>query len=201
MIRSLVIAMVLTFPTLTAGQSRGVHVETGLQGGAAFGVEGPSFSTWRAFTEIGYMLESSPNEGGNAWGGGATFLLSVGTDDALLGLKPRVRYRFDPQWSVDVSAGLILAGAESEPGVSTTGFIGGVHLNYGTWLTMRGGVNVRETVSKDWGWDSSVDPERGYETAVYGGLALREKAGWIATATGAIIFAGFMLAMAASGIS
>jgi hypothetical protein len=192
-------ALLVCLPIGAAGQTRGVHVETGVQVGKAFGIEGPSFSPWRVFSEFGYMAEGTPGEEGRAWGGGGTLIVSVGVEDALVGIKPRVRYRFHPEWAVDVSAGLTFVGAEAEPGVSDVGFLGGVHLNYRSWLTFRTEVNVRETVPKNWNWDPSVEPEQGYETSVYAGLALRNTAGWVATGVGVAIFAGLMLAFLSAG--
>jgi hypothetical protein len=196
---SLVVALIAA--TAEAGESDGVFIETGLLAGVAAGVEGQSFSTFRAFTEVGYMWGKKPDPAGGRWGGGATLYLGLGHEDLRLALAPRVRYSFSPDWSLDVSAGYIFATSEGEPGVANTGFLGSLNLNQGGWLTYRAEVNVKEVQP----WTTvhqnvPVEHEGGYETSIYGGLAARGRPGWVAAGIGvAAVFALMLLVLASGG--
>lgn len=195
----LVIAVLVSWPADAAGQSRGVYIETGVQAGGVIGVESVSHSSVRAVSEIGYMFAGGA-EHGTAWGGGATVYAGLGREDMRLGIKPRVRYRFRPQWFVDVSAGFIFATLENDLGVSDTGFVGGVHLGYGKWWTLRADVNVKKVDEFRYvTYDPPVLRESGYETAVYAGLALRNKGGWVAAAVGTAALLGLMVLVVVSG--
>ena len=69
-----------------------------------------------------------------------------------------------------------------------------------TWLTVRTDVNVKKV--DDWTTYQNNQPvvhEGGDEVAVYAGLALRGKAGWIATIAGAAGFLAVMLSIGLSG--
>jgi hypothetical protein len=172
------------------------HVETGLEIGGAVGVESRAHSSVRAVSEIGYLWEQRERP----WGFGGTFYAGLGNEDMRLGLKSRLRYRFRPEWSIDVSAGVIFATLENEQNVSDTGFVGGAHLNHGKWLTVRLDVNVKKFA--DWTTVHRNVPvlhEGGHETAVYGGVAFRGHAGWVATAIGVAGFFALMLLVLASG--
>lgn len=178
----------------------GLHVETGMLAGGAIGVESTAFSSWRAIFEPGYVVEFPLPDGAARWGVGATFYGALGGEDMRLGFKPRVRYRFDPAWSLDLSAGLIFATFENEPSVSDTGFAGGLHLNNGRWVTLRADVNVKRVSDREiFRAGETITVEGGHEVAVYGGLALRGGAGWKAAAIGGAVFLGLMLFVAASG--
>jgi len=196
----LFLATVVVAPPATAGGRNGVYVETGLVAGGAVGVESRSHSTLRAVSDIGYIWGRYPAPDGGRWGGGATLYLSLGGEDLRIGAKARVRYSFRPNWSFDVSAGYIFATLENEPGVSDTGFAGGLHLNYRSWLTLRADVNVKKFES----WttvhrNQPVLHKGGYETAIYGGLALRNRSGWVATAVGTGALLALMWLVVASG--
>jgi hypothetical protein len=201
----LFLAIVVLAPPAAAGGRNGVYVETGLVAGGALGVESPAHSTLRAVSDIGYIWGRYPAPDGGRWGGGATLYLSLGGEDLRIGVKSRLRYSFRPNWSFDVSAGYIFATLENEPNVSDTGFAGGLHLNYRSWLTVRADVNVK----KVGGWttvhhnqpvlNQPVLHEGGYETAVYGGLALRNRSGWVATAVGVGALLALMWVVVASG--
>jgi hypothetical protein len=183
-----------------AGGRNGVYVETGLLAGEAFGVESPSHSTIRAVSDLGYMWGRWPDADGEKWGGGATLYLSLGGEDLRVGFMPRARYSFASRWSFDVSAGYIFATLENEPGVSDTGFAASLHLNEGTWLTVRADVNVKKVDSRTtYQQNQPVELEGGYETAVYGGVALRNRSGWVATGVGVGALLALMLLVAASG--
>ena len=177
------LTLIAVLPTGVAGQSRGFHMEHALGAGGVLGVNSKTGSPWRAISELGYMLEGRPHEDGTGWGGGGTFFLGVDGEHGFYGMKPRLRYRFSPQWSLDLSAGMIFN--STSRGKS---FIGGVHLNKGKWWTVRADVNVRraDPLGRTY---SYIDP--GNETAVHFGLALRDKAGWIAM--GATLVGGFLL--------
>jgi hypothetical protein len=183
-----------------AGGRNGLYVETGLLAGAAVGVESPAHSTVRAVSDLGYLWGRWTEPDGSRWGGGATVYLSLGAEDMRLGITPRVRYSFANDWSFDVSAGYIFATLENEPNVSDTGFAGALHFNYRSWLTLRADVNVKKV--DDWTTVHQNQPvvhEGGYETAIYGGLALRNRSGWVATGVGVGAFLILMWAVVASG--
>jgi hypothetical protein len=202
MYRAVIFLCAISIPSLLAADSGtgGIYVETGLEAGGAIGVESRTFSTWRAVLEIGYMREYIEELTGKGWGLGGTLYGGLGVEDMRIGLTPRVRYRFGPDWSVDVSAGVIFATLENEPGVSDTGFVGGLHLNYGRWLTFRADVNVKKVDDRvTYQFNEPVLHEGGYETAVYGGLAVRGTAGWTAAAIGGAVFLAFMWWVVASG--
>ena len=195
-----VLIVALGVTTDAACQSRRSHVETGVLVGTAFGVESPSHSTFRAVTDIGLMWENYAADATRGWGGGATFYANLGHEDFRLGFTPRVRYRFRSDWSFDVSAGVIFLTLENEPPVSDHGFVGALHLNYGKSWTLRADVNVKRV--DEWTTYQNNQPvvrEGGYETAVYGGVALRSRAGWIATAVGVSAFLALVWYVVASG--
>jgi hypothetical protein len=198
--KTIAVALVLLAPSAAAGGPGGVYVETGVEAGGAVGVEGRSHSSWRAVSEIGYMWERYATGDATGWGGGATFYAALGDEDMRLGLKPRLRYRFRPEWFVDVSAGVIFATLENEPDVSDTGFVGGVSVGYGTWLTLRTDVNVKRV--EEWTTFHHNQPvvhEGGYETAIYAGIALRNRPGWMAMAVGTAVVLGLMVVVIVSG--
>ena len=193
-------AVILLAPPAAAGERNGVYVETGLVAGGVVGTVSPAHSDLRAVSDIGYMWGRHPVPDGSKWGGGLTLYLGLGGEDLRLGLTPRVRYSFRPHWSFDVSAGVIFATLENEPNVSDTGFVGGLHLNYGNWITLRADVNVKKV--DEWTTVHRNQPvlhEGGYETAVYAGLALRNRPGWVATAVGTAALLGLMWMVLASG--
>lgn len=195
-----VICICAVGPPATAGSRDGVYVETGLVAGGVAGSEGPSHSDLRAVSDIGYLWGRHPIPGSSKWGGGLTLYLGLGSEDFRMGLTPRLRYSFGPKWSFDVSAGYIFATLENEPNVSDTGFAGALHLNYGSWFTIRADVNVKKV--DEWTtvhWNQPVIHEGGYETAIYAGVAMRNRPGWVATAVGVAAFLGLMLMVVASG--
>jgi hypothetical protein len=201
--------MLVLSPTITSGHARAgtsvattgnVYVETGVEVGGAIGVESPAFSTVRGVSEIGYLWERRRSRDDRGWGYGATLYAGLGAEDMRLGFKPRVRYRFRPNWSLDVSAGVIFATLENEPSVSNTGFVGGLHLNYARWLTLRVDVNVKEVADRThYRENQPVLVEGGYETAVYGGVAFRNRAGWVATVVGTATVLAVLLVVVSSG--
>jgi hypothetical protein len=183
-----------------AGERDGLYVETGLVVGGVVGAVSPSHSDLRAVSDVGYLWGRRPDPDGSKWGGGVTLYLGLGTEDLRLGLKPRIRYSILHRWSFDVSAGYIFATLENEPNVSDTGFVGGLHLHYGNWVTLRTDVNVKKV--DEWTtvhWNQPVVHAGGYETAVYVGLALRNRPGWVATSVGTAALLGLMLVVLASG--
>jgi hypothetical protein len=196
---ALVGLIVLAAPA-AAGERNGVYVETGLVAGGVVGAVSPSHSDLRAVSDIGYMWGRRPVPDGSKWGGGLTLYLGLGVEDLRLGLTPRIRYSFRPHWSFGVSAGVIFATLENEPNVSDTGFVGGLHLNYGSWLTLRTDINVKKV--DEWTTVHRNQPvvhPGGYETAVYAGLALRNRPGWVATVAGTAVMLGLMWVVVASG--
>lgn len=186
--------------TAAATTTGRVYVETGVEAGGAIGVESPAFSSVRVVSEIGYMWERRRPLDDRGWGYGATLYAGLGAEDMRLGLKPRLRYTFRPQWSLDASAGVIFATLENEPSVSNTGFVGGLHLNYDRWLTLRLDVNVKKVSDRThFRQNQPVLVEGGYETAVYGGVAFRNRVGWVATVVGASTILALLLIVVSSG--
>jgi hypothetical protein len=168
--------------------------------GGVIGSESRSHSPWRAVTEIGYMWERRAVGDSTGWGGGATIYAGLGRDDLRLGFKPRLRYRFRPEWFVDVSAGVIFYTVENDPDNSDTGFVGGVSVGHGDWFTLRTDVNVKRV--DEWTTVHMNQPlvhEGGYETAVYAGVAARDRAGWMATAVGVAALLALMALVIVSG--
>ena len=177
-------------------------IETGAQAGYAFGVEGPTFSTFRAVTEIGVLFDKTPDGRRPKLAFGLTFYSAMGYDDFRMGIKPRLRYRFAPKWSADFSAGALLANLESHPAVSAFGFVGGVSLNYSSWLAFKSDINIVKIDERpvfQQGKQIGIT-ETGYEIAVYTGMSLRNRAGMYATITGvAVFFAYAIIYMAETG--
>ena len=170
-------------------------IETGAQAGYAFGVEGPTFSIFRAVTEIGVLFDKAPDGRRLDRAFGVTLYAAMGYDDFRVGVKPRLRYQFAPEWSADFSAGALLASLESHPAVSSFGFVGGISLNYSSWLTIKSDVNVVKIDERPilrQGRQIGIE-EAGYEIAVYTGASLRNRAGVYATLTGAAIFFAYAI--------
>jgi hypothetical protein len=170
-------------------------VETGAQAGYAFGVEGPTHSTFRAVTEIGVMFDRMKDKSKPKKAFGITLYSAMGDDDFRIGLKPRLRYQLHPKWSTDLSAGLIFASLEGHPSVSTTGLVGGIALNYGSWLTLKTDVNIVSVDDRpkyQQGEQVGVI-KGGREISVYGGVSLRNRAGVYATVVGAALFLAFAI--------
>jgi hypothetical protein len=197
----LVVAETPSFQALRlAGQDTGkprprAIIETGAQAGYAFGVEGPTFSTFRAVTEIGVLFDKTPDGRRADRAFGVTLYTAMGYDDFRIGVKPRLRYQFAPNWSADFSAGALLASLESHPAVSSFGFVGGISLNYSSWLTIKSDVNVVKIDERpifQQGQQVGVE-EAGYEIAVYTGAALRNRAGVYAAVTGAAVFLAYAI--------
>ncbi len=170
-------------------------VETGAEAGYAFGVEGPTFSTFRAVNEIGVLFDRMKDKSIPKKAFGITLYSAMGNDDFRIGIKPRLRYQLWPKWSTDLSAGLIFASLEGHPDVSKTGFVGGVSLNYSSWLTLKTDVNVVSVEDRI----KYVDGKRvgtkkgGQEISIYGGVSLRNRAGVYATIVGAALFLAFSI--------
>ncbi|MFH1756239.1 MAG: hypothetical protein ABIA59_11125 [Candidatus Latescibacterota bacterium] len=178
-----------------------VTVETGAQIGGAFGVEGPTHSTYRGVTEIGVLFDKLPDKTRRNPVFGLVLYGAIGDEDFRIGIKPKLRYQFRPQWSTDVSAGLIFARMESGPYVSQTGLVGGVTLNYSSWLSFKGDVNVVTVEDRPRfveGRQAGII-EGGREISVYGGASLRNRAGRMATIVGTASFLALMIIIMAEG--
>jgi hypothetical protein len=176
--------------------------ETGAQAGHAFGVEGPTFSTFRAVMEVGVLFDKLP--GGRHAGRALGFTLysAMGYDDFRIGVKSRLRCTLAPEWSADFSAGALLASLESHPDVSSYGFVGGLSLNYSSWLAFNGDVNVVKIKKRPvYKRGRQIGTEKaGYEIGVYTGVSLRNRAGVYAAVTGAAVFLAYaVIYMAETG--
>jgi hypothetical protein len=178
-----------------------VTIETGAQAGGAFGVEGPTHSTFRGVTEIGLMFDKMPDGSRPQTAFGLVLYGAIGDEDFRLGIKPKLRYRFRPKWSTDISAGYMFASMESGPYVSQTGIIGGITLNYSSWLSFKGDVNVVnvEDRPKNFVGEPVGIIEGGREISVYGGVSLRSRPGVLATIVGTSIFLAFAVIVMAEG--
>jgi hypothetical protein len=185
-----------------------LFVETGAEVGTNVGDESRFFSYALWTMEVGYLRGARSGQSDRGWGLGCTLYTCLGEKDWRFAVKPRLRYRFHPRWAVDLSAGLILSGFGDDPGRIEEGFVGGVGLNYHSWLTLKTELmakpfQAKEAYDPHWGKVSVVEPA-GTEVAIYGGVALRGKPGWIATGVGsvAILIGTIVVASAiAAGLS
>jgi hypothetical protein len=178
-----------------------VTVETGAQAGGAFGVKGPTHSAFRGVSEIGLMFDKFPNASQRKTVFGIVLYGAIGDEDFRIGVKPKLRYRLRPEWSTDLSAGYIFASMESGPYVSQTGIVGGVTLNYSSWLTIKGDVNV-VTVEDRPRYQEGEEVgtiKGGREVSVYGGVSLRNRPGVLATIIGTSVFLAFIVIVMAEG--
>ncbi len=199
------VVLVLVFPQVVSADSFlsriRPFVETGAQGGGAIGVEGPTFSHFKAVSEIGVMFDKYRDGVAPKSAFGFAFYAGMGKEDFRIGFKPRVRYRFNRDWAVDVSAGALFASLEGDPYVSDIGFVGGVSLNYSSWLTLKTDVNVVKVEDRPMleGGKQVGIVDGGQEISLYGGVSLRNKAGWIATFAGTLTFIGVSIVLIAGG--
>ena len=174
-------------------------VETGVQAGDTWGVTSPSHSTVRLVGEFGLLLENS-SKPERRWSWGGVLYGALGGDDFIMAIKPRIHWLWNEDWSSDLTAGYIFATVEGDPRVSDTGFAGGLTLNYGRILTLKGDVNVRQF--DDWTTTVENVPQLhagGTEVALYGGVSLRERPGWSALGIIALGFAALMLMVVSNG--
>jgi hypothetical protein len=178
-----------------------VTIETGAQAGGAFGVEGPTHSTFRGVTEIGVMFDKMPDKSRPKTAFGLVWYGAIGDEDFRMGIKPKIRHQFRPKWSTDISAGYIFSSLESGPYVSQTGLVGGVTLNYSSWLSFKGDVNIVtvEDRPKYFEGEQVGIIEGGREISVYGGASLRNRPGWLATIIGTSTFIAFAIIVMAEG--
>jgi hypothetical protein len=185
-----------------------LFVETGAEIGTNVGDESRYFSNILWTMEVGYLRGARWGESDHGWGLGCNLYTCLGEKDWRFAVKPRIRYRFHPQWAVDLSAGLILSGYGDDPGRIEEGFVGGLGLIYSSWLTVKTELMIKPFQAKE-EYDYSnhqyfiVEPA-GTEVSIYSGVALRGKPGWIATGVGTavIIVAGIvMISALSSGVS
>lgn len=168
-----------------------LFVETGVEIGTNIGDESRYFSDILWTMEIGYLRGARSGESDRGWGFGCNLYTCLGKNDWRFAVKPRIRYRFHPQWATDFSAGLILSGYGDDPGKIEEGFVGGLGLNYSTWLTLKIEMMIKPFQAKE-AYDYSngqyyaVEPA-GTEVSIYSGIALRGKPGWIATGAGTVV--------------
>ncbi len=168
-----------------------LFVETGAEIGTNIGDESRYFSDILWTMEVGYLRGARSGESDRGWGFGCNLYTCLGEKDWRFAVKPRIRYRFHPQWAVDLSAGLILSGYGDDPGKIEEGFVGGVGLNYSSWLTVKTELMIKPFQAKE-AYDYSnrqyyiVEPA-GTEISIYSGIALRGKPGWIATGVGTVV--------------
>jgi len=176
-------------------------VETGAQAGGVIGVEGPTHSTFRGVSEIGVMFDRVREGLPPKTTYGVVLYGAIGNEDFRIALKPKLRYRFRPKWSTDITAGYIFASLESGPYVSQTGIAGGATLNYSNWLSFKADVNVVKVEDRprfEEGKEVGVI-KGGHEISVYGGVSLRNHAGWMATVIGTSVFLAFVVIVMAEG--
>jgi hypothetical protein len=178
-----------------------VTVETGAQAGGAFGVKGPTHSAFRGVSEIGLMFDKLPADSSKNPVYGIVLYGAIGDEDFRIGVKPKLRYRFRPEWTTDLSAGYIFASVESGPYVSNNGIVGGITLNYSDWLSIKGDVNV-VTVEDRPRFEQGEEVgtiKGGREISVYGGVSLRNRPGVLATIIGSSVFLAFIIIVMAEG--
>lgn len=176
-------------------------IETGAQAGGAFGVEGPTHSTFRGVTEIGVMFDKLPDKSRPNPAFGLVLYGAIGDEDFRIGIKPKFRFQLRPKWSTDVSAGYIFSSLESGPYVSQTGIVGGVTLNYSSWLSFKADMNVVTVEDRPLtikGEQAGII-EGGREFSLYGGVSLRDRPGRLATIIGTSAFIAFAIIVMAEG--
>jgi hypothetical protein len=180
-------------------------VEAGVVTGVNRGDAHRDFSKDLFVSEVGFLYGALPGDGESPWGFGGTLFMSVGDNDIRAGIKPRVRCRLTRSLSADVSAGLIMATANNDPGFMDRGFVGGVSLNYSSWFSVRGDVMVRPVEqwrsSHYWiGGHEYVDHPAGHEVSFYAGAAFRGRPGGVVL--GLAVVAGVLYLRAlAQGLS
>ncbi|NNE08185.1 MAG: hypothetical protein HKN20_06445 [Gemmatimonadetes bacterium] len=178
-------------------------VETGLQAGGAVRGETPAFSHTRMVSEIGLLTTRRRAFGSAArWDFGVVAYGALGGYDMRLGVKPKLRYYWSDRWSTDLSAGWIVHTLEAETWVSNTGRMASITANYGESIVLKLDLNVRET--SEWPPASLRSAstrvyEAGTETALYGGVSWRNRAGWWATGAGTAVIIGLSLFVILSG--
>ena len=96
----------------------------------------------RAVTEVGLHWEGEDVRRVGGLSGGLLLYDALGNDDLRVWVRPRLRYRFHPDWSSDISAGLLFAAIEGDIDVSETGFTGGLALHYRDWLSLKTDCHV-----------------------------------------------------------
>lgn len=180
-------------------------VETGLQAGGAVRGESPAFSHTRMVSEIGLLTTRRRAFGTKArWDLGVVAYGALGGNDMRLGVKPKLRYYWSERWSTDLSAGWIIETLEAESYVSSTGRMASVTANYGESIVFKLDLNVRET--SEWppaGVRSASTRvyEAGTESALYGGVSWRNRAGWWTTGAGTAVILGLSLLVLLGGAS
>ena len=172
---------------------RRFYVEAGFAYGSNLGSRSRLFSPGLAMFDLGYLRGARFGQSDRRWGYGGTLCFAAGEGDHRLAVRPRVRYRFHPDWAADVSAGLIFSSITNDPGYIDKGFIGGLSLHYSSWLTLKTEMMVRPAYTP--GYDYLPDEN---EVAVYGGIALRGAAGEWTTGVGLGTYAVVMILYAAA---
>jgi len=81
--------------------------------------------------DLGYMV----NLGARASLGGTVYL-SGDDDGARLALRPRYRRWLDPEFVLDISPGIIVAGSDNKLDLSMPGFIGTVSIGLANWIAL-----------------------------------------------------------------
>jgi hypothetical protein len=176
------------------------YVESGILMGEVSGAQSYAFSRVVGVMEVGLLAGARTGRSRQGWGIGATGFFGGGANDFRLGFKPRIRYRFTPGFATDVSAGpfwtLPIDGGQK----IDRGYLASVAFQLGTWFTLRGDFQTRPVPglsSYNHYTGERTQAPGGDETAVYVGMALRDRPGWAATMIGTATVASlFLLAMA-----
>lgn len=176
------------------------YVESGLLLGTASGTESYAFSHLTGVMEVGILAGARSGRSNRGWGIGVTGFFGGGTEDFRGSIKPRIRYRFNPGFAIDLSGGplwtLDIDGGRNPD----RGYLASVAFQLGSWFTLRGDYQTRPVPA----W-STRDPHTGEpseipggdEEAIYVGMALRDRPGWAATIVGTgAVAALYLLAVA-----
>jgi hypothetical protein len=197
----LIVAGMAAMASMAAAETRWT-IETGLVVGGRVGrIVGPTHSSIRAVTDFGFLRTGARSPDAPAGAGwGVVFHGALGGDDMRLGVKARIRVPLNREWSAEPSSGILFGVIEGDPRVSSSGFVGGLSLQRSSAFSLRGDVEVVH-VDRYWIVQENVPRYRGpgHEVSVYGGVTLRERAGWIATASGALAMGAVLLLFLLSG--
>ena len=171
-----------------------LHIQSGLEAGHNFSAEDHNTTTTRAIAELGYVTGKNAKEF-PAWDFGGTGYLAM-SEDFRPGIKAIARRRFNPDTSLDLSAGPMITYDSSG---LFNGFIGGVSMNW-KFLTLRSEFMTWPVPAWDQGLSTpdlvnyTVHHPAGHEQVWYNGVAFNGETGLLAAVLGFVA----MLALVAA---
>lgn len=163
---------------------RPLHIQSGLEAGHNFGAEDHNTTATRAIVELGYVPGRN-RSAFPAWDFGGTGYLAM-SEDFRPGIKAIARRRFNPDLSLDLSAGPMITYDSSG---LFNGFIGGVSLNMKV-VTFRSEFMTWPVPAWDQGLSTpdlvnyTVHHPAGHEQVWYNGVAFNGETGLLVAALG-----------------